>query len=208
MNLFNAILFFSVAAAVCAPGAFAQPAKPAAKKAPPPKRAALFIGAGKSGILPKVDILPTAEQIEAEAQKLSSRLRNSDPFGLATFPREDAQPIMEDDSLRVMQKVTLNQALQTLRINGVNLKRKEFLIGGRNAMEGDVIELSFRGEVFQAEILEISATEVLFRDQQRNETGVLRHKIVPHFNGEPIRNVASRAESRMTPMEPATPPRQ
>lgn len=211
MNHLTSILCFVLL--VCGSAAMAQPAKPpgkpAAKKVPPvPKRAPLFVGADTAGYLPKTAILPTAATIEADAKKLSSRLRNMDPFGLSTFPREDSQPVFEDDTFRSTQKVTLNQALQTLKVNGVNLKRKEFLIGGRNALEGDVIELSFRGEVFQAEILEVGATEILFRDLQRNETGVLRHAIVPHFQGEPIRNVASRAEDHMTPMEPLTPPRQ
>jgi hypothetical protein len=157
--------------------------------------------------LPKTTILPKAEDIEAEAQKLSSRMRNMDPFGLSTFPREDSQPIFDEDSFRATQKITLNQALQTLRINGVNLKKKEFLIGGRNAQEGDVIELSFKGEVFQAEVLEVGASDILFRDIKRDESGVLRHEVVPNFKGEAIRNVASRAEGRMTPIEPVTPSR-
>jgi hypothetical protein len=211
-NITSIICVVAIMVMACASStAMAQRAKSGTttKKAPPPpKRSALFVGADTAGYLPKTNILPKAAEIESRAQKLSSRLRNMDPFGLATFPREDSAPIFDDETMRVTQRVTLNQALQTLRINGVNLKRKEFLIGGRNAMEGDVIELAFKEEVFQAEVLEISATEILFRDIQRKETGVLRHSVVPHFDGEPMRNVASRAAGRMTPIEPVIPPRE
>lgn len=168
-------------------------------------RVALFAGNGTGSWLPKTEILPKADVIESQAQKLSTRLRNIDPFGLSTFPREDDSPIIEDDVYRATPKLTLNQALQTLKINGVNLQRKEFLIGGRQAAEGDVIELAFKGEVFQAQVLEVSETQLLFRDLQRDETGVLKHDIIPQLAIEPLQKVASKFESRMTPVEPLPP---
>ena len=157
------------------------------RKAPPPKRTALFVGA-EAGYLPRgLKLLPTASALEAQASKLSARVRNMDPFGLATFPREDADPLFDDESLRPTPRITLNQALQTLKVNGVNLQTKEFLIGGRNAQEGDVIELTFKEELFQAQVLEITASEILFRDLKRDESGVLPHKIEPQIPAEPIR---------------------
>lgn len=168
-------------------------------------RAALFMGNGTAGWLPRADSLPKADAIELQAQKLSSRLRNMDPFGLSTFPREDDAPVVEDDIYRATPKITLNQALQTLKINGVNLQRKEFLIGGRQAAEGDVIEMLFKTEVFQAQVIEVSATQLLFRDIQRNETGVLKHEIIPQLAIEPLQKIASQFESRMTPLEPLPP---
>ncbi|MEN3943753.1 hypothetical protein WJU23_20805 [Prosthecobacter sp. SYSU 5D2] len=176
-------------------------------KAPPPKRAALFIGqgAGQTSWLPQTKMMPTGDDIEKLAGKLSSRLRNIDAFGLSTFPREDDSPIIEDSIYRETPKITLNQALQTLKINGVNLHRKEFLIGGRQAGEGDVVELSFKGEIFQAQVTEVAATELLFRDLQRDETGVLKHNLVPQLAMEPLQKTLTQFESRMTPMEPAPP---
>ena len=98
-------------------------------------------------------------------------------------------------------RITLNQALQTLKINGVNLVGKEFLIGGRNALEGDVIELSFKGELFQAEVMEVTASQIVFRDLQRNESGVLSHKAVPNLSIEPMKSRTSPLIDKMTPME-------
>ena len=172
--------------------------KPAA-----PGRAALFIGNGSASWLPRTELLPKAESIEAQAKKLGVRQRNMDPFGLSTFPREDDAPVITEDVYRATPKITLNQALQTLKINGVNLPRKEFLIGGRRAAEGDVIELAFKGEVFLAQVIEVGATQLHFRDLQRDETGVLKHDILPHLSIEPLQKIASQLESRMTPVEPA-----
>ncbi len=170
-----------------------------------PKRSALFVGNGTASWLPTTELLPKAEAIEAQAKKLGVRQRNMDPFGLSTFPREDDAPVISEDIYRATPKITLNQALQTLKINGVNLQRKEFLIGGRQAAEGDVIELAFKGEIFFAQITEVAATQLLFRDLQRDETGVLQHDILPQLNIEPLQKIASQFESRMTPVEPAPP---
>ncbi len=173
-----------------------------AKKASTPKRAALFVGNGSASWLPRTDLLPGADAIEAEAKKLGVRKRNMDPFGLSTFPREDDAPVVTEDIYRATPKITLNQALQTLKINGVNLQKKEILIGGRQAAEGDVVELVFKGEVFMAQVVEVGAAQLMFRDLQRNETGVLRHDILPQLAIEPLQKIASQFESRMTPVEP------
>jgi hypothetical protein len=194
-------------------GADAQPAVASASKTSPPKkrkkvdRGPLFFGRDRLGAsVPQTDLLPTSTDVEKLGEKLSSRERNVDPFGLATFPRDEAMPIMEDDLVRVTTKTTLNQALQTLKVNGVSLARKEFMIGGRTACEGDVLEIEFRSETFQAQVLEVTPTEILFRDLVRNEGGVLRHSVVPHLEIEPLQKVASQFEERMTPLEPPTPP--
>lgn len=169
------------------------------------KRAPLFIGNGKATWLPRTDLLPTAEVIEDLAKKLGVRQRNLDPFGISTFPREDDAPTVTEDEYRETPKVTLNQALQTLRVIGVNLSSKEFLIGGRRAAEGDVIELAFKGEVFLAQVTEIGPTELHFRDIKRDETGVLQHNIIPQLKMEPLKKISSQLESRLTPVEPAPP---
>ena len=179
----------------------AQTASKTAKVASP-QRQNLFVGSDTPGLLPLNKITPTAGELEIAAQKLSGRLRNQDPFDLATFPSEEAaQPVLDDELPRATVRITLNQALQTLKINGVNLVGKEFLIGGRNAFEGDVIELSFKGELFQAEVMEVTASQIVFRDLQRNESGVLSHKAVPNLSIEPMKSRTSPLIDKMTPME-------
>jgi hypothetical protein len=183
--------------------AAAPPAAPAAKKAPAPQRIALFTGNGTSGWLPKTKILPTAADIETQAQKLSSRMRNMDPFALPTFPRPEDMVVAKTEVVRSAQKVTLNEALQSLNVTGINLQKKEILFRGRNVFEGDVMVLSFKDEVFLAQVVEISPTQILFRDVKRQETGVLPHSLVPHLELEPMQQRPGMAglEGKMTPME-------
>lgn len=168
------------------------------------KRGRLFVGSDSSGVgwLPKTDLLPEEKVIESAAQKLGVRVRNVDPFGLPVFPREEMMPLFEDDSLRETPRITLNQALQTLRINGVNLARKEFLIGGRNVFQGDVVELLFNGEIFQAQVIEVGYAEMHFRDIIRGESGVLPHNLVPRLALEPIRKAAPLLNGKALPVEP------
>lgn len=194
---------------VLAATALAVHAQAPARRAapPPPPRQPLFVGKGTAGWLPTSTLLPDAAAIEALAAKLGSRQRNVDPFGLSPFPREDNTPVVEEDEHRATPRITLNQALQTLKVNGVNLQRKEFLIGGRSAAEGDVLELAYKGEVFQAQILEVGAAQILFRDAGRQETGTLLHNVIPQLPVEPVQKVASRFEERLTPVEPAAPSR-
>ena len=197
------ILVFTLAAfaigAIAAPPVARDTKKPAAKPVKPP-----FVG-GEAAWLPKVKILPTAQDIDLRAQKLSARARTLDPFSVSTFPREEDTIAVDEDSTRPTLRITLNQALQTLKLNGVNVTQKEFLIGGRNVFEGDVVELSFRNEMFQALVVEVNATEIVFRDLQRGDIGIMPHNMIPQLTLEPIRKVASSIEARWAPMEPATP---
>lgn len=171
------------------------------------KRGRLFLGSDSKGVawLPKTELLPNEQAMETGAQKLGARLRNIDPLGVPTFPREDDTPLFEEEPLRETPRVTLNQALQTLRLNGVSTGRKEFLIGGRNVFEGDVIELLFKGEVFQAQVVEVGYAELRFRDLIRGETGVLPHNLVPRLALEPLRRAAPLLDGKAFPMEPAKP---
>jgi hypothetical protein len=175
-------------------------------------RQSLFVGNnGKASWLPKTSLLPSAEDLEVTAQKLSSRLRNLDPFGLSTFPREEdiqAKPEITN-TLRPTPKPTLNQALQTLKITGICLERREFLIGGRNVFEGDVMQLAFQNEVFLAQVVEVGTTQIRFRDMERQESGVLAHSLLPQLSIEPIANRSQMngLEDKLSPMETQKPKR-
>ncbi|QIF04765.1 hypothetical protein [Roseimicrobium sp. ORNL1] len=200
MKTLSSLLILTLAAAAVANGA------PPAKAPSGPVKKAPFVG-NEAGWLPRVKCLPSAADVDAAAQKLSSRTRAVDPFSVATFPREDDKPQTDENENRPTLRITLNQALQTLKLNGINLTQKEFLIGGRNVYEGDVVELSYKNEIFQALCVEINATEIVFRDLQRGDVGIMPHNMIPKLPLEPMRKVASSLEPRWAPMEPATPPK-
>jgi hypothetical protein len=175
-------------------------------------RKSLFIGAGNEKWMPATTLLPSAEELESVAQKLSSRLRNVDPFGLSTFPREEdvkAKPAVAS-ALRSTPKPTLNQALKTLKITGICLNQREFLIGGRNVFEGDVMHLEFQNEIFLAQVVEVGPTQIRFRDLERKDTGVLSHSLLPQLRIEPIENRSQMngLEDKLSPMETQSPIRQ
>jgi hypothetical protein len=204
MRLGLAISSLVAAASLMAQGQAPAPAGQPAKKKTPPKRMALFTGYGTSSWLPKASILPSAEDIETAARKLSSRERNMDPFSLPTFPREEdlrAATVATVD--RQTERVTLNQALQSLKVTGINLDKKEILFRGRNVYQGDVMVLSFKDQVFYAQVVDINGTQILFRDVKRQETGVLPHTLLPHLELEPLQKRAGLTglEGRVSPME-------
>jgi hypothetical protein len=178
---------------------------PPVRKPAPGQAKPTFVG-GEASWLPKgVKAFPTAQDVELKAEKLTSRTRALDPFSVSTYPREEDVAVVDENAARPTFRITLNQALQTLKLNGINLSQKEFLIGGRNVYEGDVVELSFKNELFQALVVEVNATEIVFRDLQRGDVGIMPHNMVPQLQLEPMRKVASSLEPKWTPMEPATP---
>ncbi len=195
-----AILGFGTASGVV-------PVKPPQKPAKSNKRPPVgqfFIGKGNAGALSKIESLPTAAELESIAQKLSGRLRNVDPFGVPTFPREvDAAPVDAQTRNRPTDKITLNQALKTLRLTGISITNKEILIAGRHVFEGDVLMLSFKGEVFLAQVLQVGETQILFRDVKRQEAGTLPHTLIPHLELEPMQNRSQKGilEGKVTPIE-------
>lgn len=179
-------------------------------QAPPAvKRTELFVGSSELTWLPRTSILPSAVDINTRAQAMASRARNLDPFGLSTYPKEEDILVPSSDLARPTERITLNQALKNLKITGINLKKKEILMRGQNVFEGDVMMLSYGGEIFLAQVTEVGATQILFRDIKRQETGVLPHSLIPHLNLEPIQQRAGQGglAGKVTAMEMLNPPK-
>ena len=173
------------------------------------KRTELFVGSSDLSWLPRTSILPSAVDINTRAQTMSSRVRNLDPFGLSTYPKEEDIQAPATDLSRPTERITLNQALKSLKVTGINLKKKEILMRGQNVFEGDVMMLSFKDQIFFAQITEVGATQILFRDIKRQETGVLPHSLIPHLNLEPMQKRAGQGElaGKVTAMELLNPPK-
>ena len=181
----------------------AQTANPQ-KTAAAGNRAQWFVGNEKVSGLSGGTLLPTAAEIDANAQKLSARLRNVGPFGLQMFPAPEELASTDVSAVRPTQKTTLNQALQSLRVTAINLERREFLIGARNVFQGDVMEVRFRDEIFIAEVVGVTATQIDFLDRQRQETGVLLHGLGRQLVLEPLQARARETSlaGKVAPMEP------
>jgi len=182
---------------------------PAAPAAPTVE---LFFGLDQATWLPRLTtggVVPRAGvDLEKRAAASAFRQRNQDVFGLRMYPREEVVVPREEQTPRVartIERVTLNEALQTLTPNGVNLARREMLLGGRTARVGDALHLTYKGQTFLAEILEVGLTEIRFRDVKRRENGVLPHECVPLFAPEKLtrrRLDPERLPGKVSPMEP------
>ena len=151
----------------------------------------------------------TGAELEQRAAAQALRQRNQDVFGLRMYPREESPVVAASDQApavaRTIERVTLNEALQTLTPNGVNLARRELMLDGQTAQVGDALHLTYKGQTFLAEILEVGLTEIRFRDVKRRENGVLPHACVPLFAPEKLTRRGTdpdRLPGKVRPMEP------
>jgi hypothetical protein len=168
----------------------------------------IFMGASDAPWLPKTKgrTLPNLEVIEQRARKLAARQRNLDAFALPVFPREpapkktDKKPQLQ----REAERITLNEALQTLRISAINLRRGEFLINGHEVGRGDTLVLGYKGLTFEAVVSEVGPQEIRFKEQQSGETGVLPHRVLPRFVPQAVAPQATQGllQGHATPIPP------
>ena len=166
----------------------------------------IFIGRQEAAWLPKIqgDRLPKTEELEEKARKLAARRRNLDAFALPVFPREPSPKAPERSAglQRQAERITLNQALQTLHITAVNLRDGEFLVQGHEVGLGDTLLLGYKGVTFEAIITEVAPLEVRFKDKSSGETGVLPHRVLPRFVPQPMLPGQAQLKGHASPMPP------
>ncbi len=205
------VLAALAAALFLAPAAAAQAVNRAGAGAPQRPTVELFFGRSQASWLSslKTGLVPaTGAELERRAAGQALRQRNQDVFGLRMYPREESPVVAADAQapvVRTIERVTLNEALQTLTPNGVNLGRRELMLDGQTARVGDALHLTYKGQTFLAEILEVGLTAIRFRDVKRRENGVLPHTCVPLFAPEKLtrRGVdPDRLPGKVRPMEP------
>ena len=207
-----AVLVAGISGLVGAPTAPGQAATRAGAGAPQRPAVELFFGRSQASWLSSLTtgLVPaTGAELERRAAGQALRQRNQDVFGLRMYPREESPVVATNDQpppvARTIERVTLNEALQTLTPNGVNLGRRELMLDGQTAQVGDALHLTYKGQTFLAEILEVGLTAIRFRDVKRRENGVLPHTCVPLFAPEKLtrRSVdPDRLPGKVRPMEP------
>lgn len=132
----------------------------------------------------------------AATKNLGSKLRSIDPFGLPTYPKaaeeKPADVIETNPNTTEPERITLGHALRTIRINGINLDRAEVLIGSRNMFEGDTAEILYQGQVFMAELTEVSGYRLVFVDTKTKEEFSKALTLLPAPNFEPSKKLDSK----------------
>ena len=130
------------------------------------------------------------------AKNLGSKVRSIDPFGLPTYPKaaeEKPSDVLESaPSAAEPERITLGHALRTIRINGINLDNGEVLIGSRNMFEGDTAEILYQGQVFMAELTEVSGYRLVFVDTKTKEEFSKALSLLPAPNFEPSKKLDSK----------------
>lgn len=138
----------------------------------------------------------TPEEKEIGAKNLASKVRSIDPFGLPTYPKaeeEKASDVIESAPKSAEpERITLGHALRTIKINGINLDRAEVLIGSRNMFEGDTAEILYKGQVFMAELTEVSGYRLVFVDMKTKEEFSKALSLLPAPNFEASKKLDSR----------------
>jgi hypothetical protein len=119
------------------------------------------------------------------AVMLSTATRNLDPFGLSIYgdflALQNEQKSAADNAVQPQKDAIppFVQAVQALKIVGLNLDAKAFFVGSRVISEGDAVTLSFKGQRFTLIVESVGVNIVVFRDSQTNQKAVARPRIVP-----------------------------
>lgn len=115
--------------------------------------------------------------VESLAKQFSSGTRATDPFGQPQDPEAKlvAKPTTTDKITRRVAPVAptaLSEIVSQIPITMVKPKAKGFSVEGREFHVGDKLPINFRNIQIQTEIVEVSASRVVFRNVQTKEVGI------------------------------------
>jgi hypothetical protein len=143
----------------------------------PPSAASHVPASGASAASPFLNVLrlgESATQVATHESHLLSRTRGIDPFGIAIrgpykgLPPVAQHPVEQPSPLNLAAAAakvpTLEKAVQSLSIGGVNVREREILIGSRAVHEGDLLVLESGGSQFVAWVQSVEESGVMFCD--------------------------------------------
>jgi hypothetical protein len=132
------------------------------------------------------------QQISLKDGKLLTHRRATDPFGLAiggkfkglplVVEHPAANPVKTNEPVQVpvaSNELTLEKAVQQLRIGGVNVAGREALIGFRSVHEGDLLVLELGGRQFAVWVQSIDQRGVQFCDINLQHHATKRFRFGP-----------------------------
>ena len=163
---------------VALPCLFAMLALATSAPADPAKGAGAASPAHSSSPYAIVDHLGEAEQqVTQREDRLLAHRRTIDPFGVAMRGKFKGLPPVEQHPApapatnvpaqavkAVVPKLTVDNAIQQLPLDGVNIANHEALIGFRSVHEGDLLVLELSGQQFVVWVESIDRRGVQFCD--------------------------------------------
>jgi len=147
--------------------------------------------------------LPSPAEVEDRLKSLGTRKRNADPFGLSMFPTEKNTKAGSTAAEHATDRVSLSQAVRSLKIGLVNPAGKEFVVHGNNVYQGDTITLAFKGEAFAAQVTEVTAFRIVFTDLKSHDIAWVPLTIIPSLKAVADGTRRTGPEQKyLLPMEP------
>lgn len=191
-GLLLAPLFAAAAEDAAAPAAMPPPS---AAEAPAPRGqgAARFAGAEVKGY------------VESLGARFAIRARALDPFGQNQDP--DAKPVVKRTVAKGAQRAAVTatpfaEIVGYLQIAMVMPSERRFVLEGRTLGAGDQLALTFHNTRIEAEVIEVSAARIVFRNVATGETGAHRLDLLPQ--GITRGNLPDKVPG-MIPLNSATP---
>lgn len=145
--------------------------------------------AGKS--TPSSSVLPSRFVGEADfepyisslAGQLSMKVRATDPFGQLQDP--NAKPVIKSSVAKNTKRQVQVQAtpfpeiIKRITVNTIMPRDRKFLIGPRTYKQGGTLSIIHRGKTILAQITDVSARQIDFRNSETGETATLKIEALP-----------------------------
>ena len=161
----------------------AEPAAAESKEAPqtPPKATA----PGPVSLTPSRYVTP--EDLESFVASMGAGLsiadRPTDPFGQYQDP--NAKPVIRKTNntpkraTPVYKATPFSDVVSLIRVSTVMPAENKFLIGDREVLLGERIPVSFRGKDMSIEVVDVSSSEIRFRNIENGEAASLKLNLLP-----------------------------
>lgn len=121
--------------------------------------------------------------LEGQSSVFLARGRARDPFAQMQDP--DAKPVVRvtktaNKPRQSSTQVTpFSEIIRLIDVKVVMPKEQKFLLGNRQFGLGDIVPLRFRGKPLRAEVTEINARSINFRNSDTGETGTRTLDVLP-----------------------------
>lgn len=163
----------------------AKPPAAPASSAPKKEVAAGGKNAAASTILPSrfVGEAEYEPYINSLTAQLSMKVRTTDPFGQLQDP--NAKPVIKSSVAKNTKRQVQVQAtpfpdiIKRISVNTIMPRERKFLIGPRTYKQGGTLSIIHRGKTILAQITDVSARQIDFRNSETGETATLRIEALP-----------------------------
>ncbi len=119
-----------------------------------------------------------AVYVESQAASFLIQKQVTDPFGFVQDPAK-AQKTESTDSVAVVQRTPLSEIVRLISITAIMPRSQSFLMDSRSIKQGDILPLSYKGSKIKAQVTEVSAQKVSFKNTDTGETASRKIDFMP-----------------------------